>query len=156
MDAEKDPNITQFAHAQKVALRTIVTTVSKFQLFRFRFPFQFLFQLSVFHFIHFHLPPSVQAQESYQLRKRYHTRRRSTSTTSSGSSSSTSSESSSKSGTDSSRHHHRCKHYNHGRTKHHRRSGHLPSRTKSKLKRLAAPCCPPLGLLVVSIYHLIS
>ena len=34
--------------------------------------------------------------------------------------------------------------HRHGRTKHRRCSGHLPSRTKSKLKWLTVLCCPPL------------
>ena len=53
IDAEKDPNI---AHAQKVALGAIVTTISKFQLFHFRFPFQF--SVSAFRF-RFPFPASV-------------------------------------------------------------------------------------------------
>ena len=58
MDAEEDPNITQFAHAQKVALGTIVTTIFKFSssISAFRFSFPFTFSVYVFRFIRFHLP----------------------------------------------------------------------------------------------------
>ena len=72
-------------------------------------------------------------------KKKHHTRRRSPST-SSESSTSTSSSSSQSSSNRCRRHHHRRKHYH----THTSRKDRLPSRTKSKLQRLAVSCCPPL------------
>ena len=71
-------------------------------------------------------------------KKKHRTRRRSPSTSSESSTSTSSS--SSQSSSNRRRRHRRRKHY-HTRTS---RRDRLPSRTKSKLQRLAVSCCPPL------------
>ena len=78
-------------------------------------------------------------REGAKCKKKHHAHHRTPSTSSNESSTSTFS-SSSQSSKEGRMHHHHCKHH-HTCT---RRRGHLPSRTKVKLKQLAVSCCPPL------------